>query len=42
MEIIIRGILTDKNYFYRGLTQKTSKERQQSILAKIPEVKENV
>lgn len=39
MSIITSGILTDKNYFYRGLTQKTDEEDKQVILGRIPEVK---
>lgn len=41
-DLIESGILTDKNYYHRGLTQVTDEEKRQSTLAKIPEVKDNV
>lgn len=41
-DIIESGILTNKNFYYRGLTQKTSEEKKVIILAKIPEVKRDV
>ena len=41
-DIIESGILTDKNYYHKGLTQVTDEEDKEEILAKIPEVKKNV
>lgn len=38
-DLIESGILTDKNYYYKGLTQVTDEDDKQEILAKIPEVK---
>lgn len=38
-DLIKSGILTDKNYYHKGLTQVTDEEDKQEILAKIPEVK---
>ncbi|MCX4365604.1 MAG: hypothetical protein OSJ70_07520 [Bacilli bacterium] len=35
-DIIASNILTDKNYFVKGLTNKTSQEMKNNILAKIP------
>jgi len=35
-DIIASNILTDKNYFVKGLTNKTSEEMKNNILAKIP------
>ncbi len=42
MDIIESGILTDKNFYYKGLSQKTDEEHRAVILGKIPEVKQNV
>lgn len=42
IEIIESGILTDKNYYFRGLSQKTLEEEKQVILGKIPKVKQDV
>ena len=41
-DLIESGILTDKNYYHKGLTQVTDEEDREEILAKIPEVKRNV
>ena len=38
-DLIESGILTDKNYYHKGLTQVTDEDDKQEILAKIPEVK---
>lgn len=35
-DIIASGILTDKNYYHRGLSQVTNEDAKQTILAKIP------
>lgn len=42
MDIIESGILTDKNYYHRGLSNKTNKNEKEVILGKIPEVKDYV
>lgn len=42
IEIIESGILTDKNYYFRGLSQKTLEEEKQVVLGKIPKVKQDV